>query len=452
MRETKCLFCRIEIEDGESWSDPNRFPQPYAVDQWIGKNPDVTLSLPYLGFYWNRADGEVRKEVKSYHFNPGEDDPPYSIADLEQLVEDFISEYSPTPEETERFSPPGISSYLNGALGTVQCRYYEYDESLDINSQILSADLTAYNYAYLTGDYFLQVSSAMSDLTADGAYTKDEVLKMVSDVTARAYLGEYDSDGIFFPCDSKKELSCKQGMFALSSEDGARLSVYSKICRDMEIDVKPGVWQFYIYDGSTAYQYDADSVIFKVEKAAGGKNKVKYVYSGQLEVGAGTRQAVTFQPGRWYQYTAEDGEDAAQQFIDECNANGSVYDGVIVQCRGSDDLKLLDDDAFKKYMASSKTYFGKFAATSDSEWTEGANAVTRFQSFVQSVPGGWLDGKDKSSTKTAWGLPCVYVYAKCMNCGQTAQSVPIKHSVYELSKYSSAQALVDDIKQAPKTE
>lgn len=176
-------------------------------------------------------------------------------------------------------------------------------------------------------------------------------------------------------------------MFALSSEDGARLSVYSKICRDMVVDMKDGVYQFYIYDGSTAYQYDADSVIFKVN---GGK--VQYVYSGQLEVAAGTQKAVSFQPGQWYQYTAEDSADEAQQFIDECNANGSVYDGVIVQCYGSDSVQLLEADAFKKYMTSSKTYFGKFVATSADDWINGQTALSRVQSFAESVPGGWLDG------------------------------------------------------------
>lgn len=49
-------------------------------------------------------------------------------------------------------------------------------------------------------------------------------------------------------------------------------------------------------------------------------------------------------------------------------------------------------------------------------------------------------------------MPCLYVYAKCMNCGQTAESVPIKHSVYELGKYSSAESLVADLKKALKTE
>lgn len=192
VRTQRCLFCRIEIEEGESWTDQARCPQPYAVDQWIGKNPDVTLSLPYLGFYWNRPDGEVRKEVKSYHFNPGQDEPPYSIVDLEQMVEDFISEYDPSPEEARAFTPPAVEKTANEQLGTVQCRYYTYDEKADITSQVLSADLTAYNYNYLTGDYFRQVFSTMSDLTADGAYTAGEVQKMVSDVTARAYVSAYD--------------------------------------------------------------------------------------------------------------------------------------------------------------------------------------------------------------------------------------------------------------------
>ena len=109
---------------------------------------------------------------------------------------------------------------------------------------------------------------------------------MITDITSRAYLGEYDGDGILYPCDAKKELSCKQGSFALSAiaADGSgKLTVYDKICRGTELPVKDGVYQFYIYDGSTAYQYDTDSVIFKVTDGV-----VQYVYSGQLHVDAGT--------------------------------------------------------------------------------------------------------------------------------------------------------------------
>ena len=141
-----------------------------------------------------------------------------------------------------------------------------------------------------------------------------------------------------------------------------QLSTYSKICRDTKTNLVPGMYQFYLYDGSTAYQYDADSVIFKVV-ASSGSNVIKYVYEGKLNVDQASKAAVSFQPGRWYSYTAEDAEDEAQSFIDECNANGSVYDGVIVQCQGALP-DILEQPAFKSYMASAKTYFGVFQATS----------------------------------------------------------------------------------------
>ena len=104
-------------------------------------------------------------------------------------------------------------------------------------------------------------------------------------------------------------------------------------------------------------------------------------------------------------------------------------------------------------MSSSKTYFGKFVATTRDDWVDSSNSLVTFQQFVENVPGGWLDGatQDKSDVKGGWQLPCVYVYAKCMNCGQTAESEPIKHSVYELGKYTSAKTLVADLKKALKT-
>lgn len=292
------------------------------------------MSLPYLGFYWNREDGEVRKDVKSYHFNPGQDEPPYSIPALQQLIEDFIAEYKPTEEMSAHFAPPPIDQTLNAQLGTVQCKHYDYDFQNDVTCQLLSADLTAYNGNYLSTTYYTEQIQHLSGLSSDGNYTAAEIRKMAADITARAYLGEYDGDGILYPCDLKKELSCKQGSFALSAiaADG-KLTVYDKICKGTALPVKDGVYQFYIYDGSTAYQYDTDSVIFKVVDGV-----VQYVYSGQLRVDAGTQKAVSFQPGQWYTYTAEDSAADAQQFIDECNANGSVYDGVIVQCYGSDGL------------------------------------------------------------------------------------------------------------------
>ena len=234
VRAQRCLFCRIEIEEGESWSDPANFPQPYAVDQWIGKNPDITLSLPYLGFYWNREDGEVRKDVKSYHFNPGQDEPPYSIPALQQLIEDFIAEYKPTEEMSAHFAPPPIDQTLNAQLGTVQCKHYDYNFQNDVTCQLLSADLTAYNGNYLSTVYYTEQYEHLTSLTGPGAddYKLADIEKMAKEITAQAYLGEYDGDGILYPCDVKKELSCKQGSFALSAiaADG-KLTVYDKICK-----------------------------------------------------------------------------------------------------------------------------------------------------------------------------------------------------------------------------
>ena len=113
-------------------------------------------------------------------------------------------------------------------------------------------------------------------------------------------------------------------------------------------------------------------------------------------------------------------------------------------------LALLEDSEFKKYMASAKTYFGKFVATTRDDWVNSDNALVTFQNFTESVPGGWLDGptQDSSNIKGGWQIPCVYVYAKCMNCGQTAESVPIKHSVYELGEYTTAKDLIAAIKKA----
>ena len=132
VKKSPYLFCRVEIESGESWTDPVRFPQPYAVDQWVGN--DVSRLPPHICWYWNRPDGEVFKEAVSYHFSPGQSEPPFSMEQLMQMTEDKFAEYSPSDAERNAYAPPEIFQAANPSFGTVQYRYYDLSKDGDISN------------------------------------------------------------------------------------------------------------------------------------------------------------------------------------------------------------------------------------------------------------------------------------------------------------------------------
>ena len=217
-----CLFVRIEIKSGERWDDPHRYPQPYFVDhEWVGEG---TVSIPVFCWYWNKQDDQPPMKVTTtYHFSPGQTEPPFTMNDLMLSTEQFFSEYTRNPA----FNKVQVSSLYNTNLCVIIGRTYENQPTegeLNENSTVFEC-LSAYNYQYLTNESNPPFTTLTSQLTLTGGQltgqdpddpgfipyadywqltnqtqVNNHAMQYLSDVV---YKGEFDCNGSYFPCDKK---------------------------------------------------------------------------------------------------------------------------------------------------------------------------------------------------------------------------------------------------------
>jgi len=97
VKDSPYLFCRIEIESYESFSNPSLYPQPYYVDKvWAKEKYGETPGyIPIMMWYWNKGDGNLVFDLSSYHFNPSAkgSNPPFSMDELMQMTNDKFKGY-----------------------------------------------------------------------------------------------------------------------------------------------------------------------------------------------------------------------------------------------------------------------------------------------------------------------------------------------------------------------
>ena len=300
----KCLFVRVEIKSGEKWDNPAAYPEPYFVDHdWVGEG---SVSIPVICWYWKKNDNDPPVKItRTYHFSPGEQEPPFSMQDLMLSTEQIFQEYVPDSVMDKVAVKPAV----NESLGVVVSNSYPNRPTNDEFNGKLKPCLSAYDWDYVSSENNPPYTAIYNRLTA-AALTYDEdddtenILKyhdlpksdagdawksfIISCLSSDVYLGEFDSNGVYFPCDTKTKIDSIDQYVTIEGTDGVphtlkpgAVSTGNKVLDADNLQVPDGTYQFYDFDSSNLYRYDQYGYIFKVEDMS-----AKYVYRFENEYGS----------------------------------------------------------------------------------------------------------------------------------------------------------------------
>lgn len=425
----KCLFVRIEIKSGQKWDDPAAYPEPYFVDhEWVGEG---SVSIPVFCWYWNRGNDQPPVKItRTYHFSPGEQEPPFSMQDLMLSTEQIFSEYVPLSD----FNKVQVDPLFNDNLCVVMGRTYgNRPLGTELSASIVSSSLSDY---YLDGlmdtskdpyrKMYSQITSLTSVVTADGEYSMSSFWELtpnkipeyvLSVISTDIYKGEFDSNGVYFPCDHKTEISGIDSYVTVKDPDGA-IHVLSggsiiggQTLLDLNGNVVPdGTYQFYEFDSSNIYRYDQTGFIFKVE---GGKTKYVYRFENDYGSSSGNEGVQKYSQRVLYGFDDSASGDDMQRFIDQCEEDGKKIPAIYFVGTGAG-IPAVDSRELAAYMQTVNAYFAKVVSQSGN-WAQDGTATRAFAAYLQE-PRVRTRGRWKNNQAPGTSVPCMYVFKMCSSC------------------------------------
>ena len=371
----KCLFVRIEIKSGQKWDDPAAFPEPYFVDhEWVGEG---SVSIPVFCWYWNKGGDQAPVKItQTYHFSPGDQNPPFSMQDIMLSTEQIFSGYVPKSE----FEKVPVTSLYNTNLCVVLGRTYENRPlTSELSTMPLQSCLSAYDWGYLgvkANPPFTQAKTILENNSRGGdegdfkslsvwwelTNTQDIDNFVMNYLSTEVYLGEFDPNGVYFPCDEKTRIDFISAYMTVRDIQGTDhvLSAGAISVGTVPIGISgeivpDGTYQFYDFDSSNLYRYDQRGFIFKV---LDGKTHYAYRFENDYGQILGIDDIQKFSQRTMYEFSdGSSGEDMLK-FITQCEADGSKVAAVYFVGQG-DGVAVADTSEVRQFVQTNSGYYAK---------------------------------------------------------------------------------------------
>lgn len=204
------LFCRVETEQGQKFSNP-KYEQPYFVDfEWARQQPnyDQKMSIPVLMWYWKDSNNDnVRVwDMMTYHFSPGAA-APITWKQLTEMTDQKFAEYRKN-NNYKKF----IVSSLYTKAGSLIGKYYE-NQANDNNGKYFICDKKTSTSKQYQATIDIQGTSKFSSVKAFSNVKKNDTV----DSHMAGYTFQYfttpqsmqyylDSQGVIFKVDGNAKI------------------------------------------------------------------------------------------------------------------------------------------------------------------------------------------------------------------------------------------------------
>lgn len=300
----------------------------------------------------------------------------------------------------------------------------------ELTGSLLSSCLSDYNYGYLMDSrnpLFQRISAEIKSQNNETGYpslcafwelngNQGISAYILNDISTNYYLGEFDPDGIYFPCDRKVQISGIDSYVTVKDLEGT-VHVLSggSVVSGQGLSglsgeaVPDGTYQFYDFDSSNLYRYDERGFIFKVQNG-----KAKYVYRFENDYGQSAQDTGIQKYSQRVLYGFDDstpGEEM-QRYIDQCEEDGKQIPAVYFIGQGAG-IPALDSNEVVAYMQSVNAYFAKVVSQSGN-WAQDGTATRVFSAYLQEprvrTKGKWTGSQPKNN------IPCMYVFKMCSSC------------------------------------
>lgn len=427
------LFCRIEIKSNQTWDNPSLYPQPYYVDsEWVQAG---TTSLPIFCWYWKKKDGTIIKDIKSFHFNPNGGIPPFTIEELEKMTNDKFGSYS----SVQQFKCPQIDIYnKTDSTNVWYKRYDNQPKQQDYTDFILKWELSVNNWDLLVNTYFtplsvdLKNSIVYQELSSTELSTNSLISSYIlKQISTDYYHGEFDQNGIYFPCEQKQKLTEYVNDLQLSGTDVIRGISVGQIYDSFQ----SGTYQIYNKTSDSLFRYDKNSIIFKV----GDDKRIEYIYKGMNYIDDSTKEPVQFERSKLYIFDSNSSVQDISNLILQAENDGSYHQINIIQSLSSIPAQITND-TFQEYIKNTDEYFCAIVAPDNSYWNRPETPFKVFSDFTnRSYIGQW-------SLSSSNNIPCIYVYKACRSCVLVESSIkPRKKTIINITNSMTVNDIINAV-------
>ena len=458
LKKRRCLLCKVEIKDGDSFAYPTT-TQAYFVSHYWGESKTL---IPQLVYYWKKSDNDIYKQVWNYNYRSDPANANYQtvLNKLDAMLGSYAGD--------SKYVAPEVKTSDDGTF-----RYYEIESqndgstSIELGKQVATAtgqvsSAPDSGYAVVTisnvdpaKTYVIatccSISHAFCAYTSSGQFIEngcicsqtppssvdyklrvyelelqDKVgmLKITNACQAvaggrqaqpLAWHSTSDIDGRYFICDSKTSAQKYTGsitvnllrpVFGLDSSIGSAYGGAGKDASLASVEVGQTVnlqdnW-YQQYGGSTSSFADQKGAIFKV--FSGIVESVFLFQNDEESFEISDPSDYKYPCGKWIQILDDTAETAFNEIVKQCQENSLllvILESGIAQTEFDKNVK--NSSVFQQWMRKKRYVF--LDARSGS-WS--SKATKSLRDFEASTA---FDGNTVSDP-----LPKMLVYHGCSTC------------------------------------
>ena len=458
LKKRRCLLCKVEIKDGDSFAYPTT-TQAYFVSHYWGESKTL---IPQLVYYWKKSDNDTYKQVWNYNYRSDPANANYQtvLNKLDAMLGSYAGD--------NKYVAPEVKTSDDGTF-----RYYEIESqdngstSIELGKQVATAtgqvsSAPDSGYAVVTisnvdpaKTYVIATCCSSSHsfcaYTSSGQFIEDGcicsqtppslvdyklrvyelelqdkvgMLKITNACQAAAsgrqaqplaWHATSDIDGRYFICDSKTSAQKYTGsitvnllrpVFGLDSSIGSAYGGAGKDASLTSVEVGQTVnlqdnW-YQQYGGSTSSFADQKGAIFKV--FSGIVESVFLFQNDEESFEISDPSDYKYPCGKWIQILDDTAETAFNEIVKQCQENSLllvILESGIAQTEFDKNVK--NSSVFQQWMRKQRYVF--LDARSGS-WS--SKATKSLRDFEASTA---FDGNTVSDP-----LPKMLVYHGCSTC------------------------------------
>ena len=458
LKKRRCLLCKVEIKDGDSFAYPTT-TQAYFVSHYWGESKTL---IPQLVYYWKKSDNDTYKQVWNYNYRSDPANANYQtvLNKLDAMLGSYAGD--------NKYVAPEVKTSDDGTF-----RYYEIESqdngstSIELGKQVATAtgqvsSAPDSGYAVVTisnvdpaKTYVIATCCSSSHsfcaYTSSGQFIEDGcicsqtppslvdyklrvyelelqdkvgMLKITNACQAAAsgrqaqplaWHATSDIDGRYFICDSKTSAQKYTGsitvnllrpVFGLDSSIGSAYGGAGKDASLTSVEVGQTVnlqdnW-YQQYGGSTSSFADQKGAIFKV--FSGIVESVFLFQNDEESFEISDPSDYKYPCGKWIQILDDTAETAFNEIVKQCQENSLllvILESGIAQTEFDKNVK--NSSVFQQWMRKQRYVF--LDARSGS-WS--SKATKSLRDFEASTA---FDGNMVSDP-----LPKMLVYHGCSTC------------------------------------
>lgn len=458
LKKRRCLLCKVEIKDGDSFAYPTT-TQAYFVSHYWGESKTL---IPQLVYYWKKSDNDTYKQVWNYNYRSDPANANYQtvLNKLDAMLGSYAGD--------SKYVAPEVKTSDDGTF-----RYYEIESqdngstSIELGKQVATATGQVSNapdsgYAVVTisnvdpaKTYVIATCCSSSHsfcaYTSSGQFIEDGcicsqtppslvdyklrvyelelqdkvgMLKITNACQAAAsgrqaqplaWHATSDIDGRYFICDSKTSaqkytgsitVNLSRPVFGLDSSTRLAFGGASRDTSLTSVEVGQTVnlqdnW-YQQYGGSTSSFADQKGAIFKV--FSGIVESVFLFQNDEESFEISDPSDYKYPCGKWIQILDDTAETAFNEIVKQCQENSLllvILESGIAQTEFDKNVK--NSSVFQQWMRKQRYVF--LDARSGS-WS--SKATKSLRDFEASTA---FDGNTVSDP-----LPKMLVYHGCSTC------------------------------------